>query len=151
MLRENRNLSLLAAVLIGVLLLVLGLRAQGGSPESPAGPWRIARQNPSNTWSQPAEHEISPANVNDLRPKWVFTTGREVSAPPSVAGDIVYFPDWEGNLFAVKEQTEDLICSHKVSEYDGALGAISRVSPAGGLAATSITSRRALNPGNAFY
>jgi polyvinyl alcohol dehydrogenase (cytochrome) len=81
----------------------------------------------------------------------VFTTGGDVPASPTVAGDIVYFPDWKGNLFAVKKQTEDLICSHKVSEYDDAGGAISRVSPAGGLAATSIPVRRALNPGNAFY
>ena len=137
MLRENRNLSL--AVLIGVLLLVLGLRAQSGSPVSPAGQWRIAGQNLSNTWSQSAEHKISSANVNDLSPKWGVTTGGDVSVTPTVAGDAVYFPDWEGNLFAVKKQTGDLIWSHKISEYDGVVGAISRVSPAGDVAATSIT------------
>jgi glucose dehydrogenase len=151
MLRENRNLSLLAAVLIGVLLSVLGLRAQSSTPESPAGQWRIAGQNLSNTRSQPAEHKISSANVNDLSPKGVFTTGGDVSAAPTVGGDAVYFPDWEGNLFPVKRQTGDLIWSHKISEYDGVVGAISRVSPAGDVAATSITTRRALNPSNAFY
>jgi hypothetical protein len=87
-----------------------------------------------------APHKISSADVNDLSPKWVFTTGADVSATPTVAGDAVYFPDWEGNLFAVKKQTADLIWSHKISEYDGVVGAISRVSPAGGFAATSVTS-----------
>jgi len=47
-----------------------------------------------------------------------------------VDGDAVYFPDWAGNLFAVKKDSGRLIWSHKISEYDGVQGAISRVSPA---------------------
>jgi len=47
-----------------------------------------------------------------------------------VSGDAVYFPDWGGNLFAVKKQSGDLIWSRKISDYDGVAGAISRVSPA---------------------
>ena len=143
MLRKNRNLSLLAAILIAVLLLPLGPGPQSSSPESPAGQWQIAGQNLSNTWSQPAEHKISPANVNDLSPKWVVTTGGNVSATPTVAGDAVCFPDWGGNLFAVKKQTGDLIWSHKICEYDGVVGAISHVSPDAGVPATSITARLA--------
>jgi len=127
---KNRNVSLLTAALIGVLLLAVALSAQIGSPGSRAGQWRIAGQNLDNTWNQPAEHLISPANVKDLSPKWVFTTGGDVSATPTVDGDAVYFPDWGGNLFAVKKQSGDLIWSHKISDYDGVAGAISRVSPA---------------------
>jgi polyvinyl alcohol dehydrogenase (cytochrome) len=85
-----------------VSLLVPALSAFAGPPEaqsdrppgSPAGQWRIAGQNLGNTWSQPAEHKISPANVQDLSPKWVFTTGGDVSATPTVFGDAAYFPDW---------------------------------------------------------
>jgi polyvinyl alcohol dehydrogenase (cytochrome) len=47
-----------------------------------------------------------------------------------VDGDAVYFPDWGGNLFAVKKNSGRLIWSHKISEYDGVEGAVSRVSPA---------------------
>ena len=65
-----------------------------------------------------------------LSPKWVFTTGGDVSATPTVDGDAVYFPDWGGNLFAVKKDSGRLIWSHKISDYDGVEGAISRVSPA---------------------
>jgi hypothetical protein len=71
MLKKNRNLSLLTAALIG-LFLVGALSAQSGSLGSPADQWSIAGQNLSNTWSQPAEHKISPANVQDLSPKWVL-------------------------------------------------------------------------------
>jgi polyvinyl alcohol dehydrogenase (cytochrome) len=127
---KNRSVSLPKAALISGLLLVVALSAQSQTDESQSGQWRIAGQNLSNSWSQPAEHSISPANVNGLAPKWVFTTGGDVSATPTVDGDAVYFPDWSGNLFAVKKESGQLIWSHKISEYDGVEGAISRVSPA---------------------
>jgi len=127
---KNRGVSLAKAALISIFLFVVALGARSRSPESESGQWRIAGQNLSNTWSQPAEHSISPANVNGLSPKWVFTTGGDVSATPTVDGDAVYFPDWSGNLFAVKKDSGQLIWSHKISEYDGVEGAISRVSPA---------------------
>src|SRR5258705_748722 len=127
--RKNPILSLLGVALIGFLLL-LGLSAQNRSPEARSGQWRIAGQNLANTWNQPAEHLISPANVNNLSPKWVFTTGGDVSATPTVAGNAVYFPDWGGNLFAVKKQSGDLLWSHKISDYNGVAGSVSRVSPA---------------------
>ena len=127
---KNRNVSLSKTALITVLLLVSALSGQGQSDESRSGQWRIAGQNLSNRWSQPAEHSISPANVNGLTPKWVFTTGGDVSATPTVDGNAVYFPDWGGNLFAVEKDSGQLIWSHKISEYDGVEGAISRVSPA---------------------
>ena len=127
---KNRNVSLPAKALIGVLLLISGLTAQSQSDLSRSGQWQIAGQNLNNTWSQPAEHSISPANVNNLKTKWVFTTGGDVSATPTVGGDAVYFPDWGGNLFAVDKNTGRQIWSHKISEYDGFEGSVSRVSPA---------------------
>src|SRR6266478_6365286 len=87
-------------------------------------------KNRSNSWSQPEEHTISPSNVNRLTQKWVFTTGGDVSATPTVDGNAVYFPDWAGNLYAVEKESGRLIWSHKISDYDGVEGAISRVSPA---------------------
>ena len=127
---KDRRVLLSKATLITLLLLVSTLSAQGQSDESRSGQWRVAGQNLSNSWSQPAEHSISPANVNDLTPKWVFTTGGDVSATPTVDGNAVYFPDWGGNLFAVEKNSGRLIWSHKISDYDGVTGAISRVSPA---------------------
>jgi len=126
--RENWWLPTI--VLTIILLPASPLRAQNHSQESRTDQWRIAGQNLNNTWSQPAEHTINPANVSGLTPKWVFTTGGDVSATPTVDGDAVYFPDWGGNLFAVKKNSGELIWSHKISEYDGVEGAVSRVSPA---------------------
>src|SRR5712672_2885027 len=127
---KSCNVSLpMAAFSIG-LLQVSTLSAEGQSDVSRSGRWQIAGQNLNDTRSQPAEHSISPANVQGLSPKWTFTTGGDVSATPTVAGDAVYFPDWGGTLFAVKKDSGRLIWSHKISDYDGVDGAISRVSPA---------------------
>jgi polyvinyl alcohol dehydrogenase (cytochrome) len=128
--KRNSAVSLLIGVLINTFLLVSALSAQTQPTASLSGQWQIAGQNLNNTWSQPAEHSISPANVKGLKPGWVFPTGGDVSATPTVAGDAVYFPDWGGNLFAVRKDSGSLIWSHKISDYDGVAGAISRVSPA---------------------
>jgi hypothetical protein len=57
---RNRNVSLPKAALVSVISLVSTLSAQDRSDRSQAGQWRIAGQNLSNTWSQPAEHLMSP-------------------------------------------------------------------------------------------
>ena len=127
---KNRDVTLLRTALIAILLSLSTLSAQNQPAVVQSDQWQIAGQNLSNTWSQPAEHLISPTNVNRLSPKWVFTTGGDVSATPTVDGDTVYFPDWGGNLFAVNKKSGRLVWSHKISDYDGVDGAISRVSPA---------------------
>ena len=125
---KNRNWSLPILALTSVLFLIPALSAQNKSQEPVSHQWQIAGQNLSNTWSQPAEHSISPANVKNLSPKWVFTTGGDVSATPTVDEDAVYFPDWAGNLFAVEKH---LIHSCRpfvtfVSRFVGWIGVSSR-------------------------
>jgi polyvinyl alcohol dehydrogenase (cytochrome) len=85
---KKRCLSLFlpTVALSSVVFVASSLSAQGRPPDLQPDQWRIAGQNLSNTWSQPAEHQISPANVKNLTPKWVFTTGGDVSATPTVAG-----------------------------------------------------------------
>jgi len=92
--------------------------------------WRIAGRDLNNSRSQRTEEEIDSVNVSSLVAKWVFTTGSDVSATPTVAGNAVYFPDWAGNLYAVRAHTGELLWSHQISEYNGRPGSISRVSPA---------------------
>src|SRR4051794_32400604 len=69
------------------------------------GQWLMAGQNLSNTRNQVAETTIGPANVGQLTPKWVFTTGGDVSATATVGEDSVYVPDWSGNLFKIDALT----------------------------------------------
>ena len=91
--------------------------------------WPVAGQNVRNTRHQPAEQQISPANASQLDVKWVFDTGGDVSATPTVSDGTVYFPDWAGNLYAVHADTGTLVWQRQISEYDGSANSISRVSP----------------------
>uniref|UniRef100_Q01UL0 Pyrrolo-quinoline quinone n=1 Tax=Solibacter usitatus (strain Ellin6076) TaxID=234267 RepID=Q01UL0_SOLUE len=99
-------------------------------PQGPADQWTIAGQDLADSRSQPSETKIGVSNVGNLAVKWKFTTESDVSATPTIDGDAVYFPDWAGNLFALKKTDGSILWSHKVADYDGFTGAISRVSPA---------------------
>jgi polyvinyl alcohol dehydrogenase (cytochrome) len=118
------------SVWIAAGLILSGVTARSDSDDLDGGQWRIAGQNLNNSRSQPDEHTISAANVASLKTKWVFTAGSDVSATPTVADDAVYFPDWAGNLYAVRKNDGGLIWKHSISEYDNVIGAIARVRPA---------------------
>ncbi len=127
--RKDRVLTLTvasAAIVssIGLLIAQSDRRSQGPAQ------WPLANQNVAGNRNQGDEHRINTSNVSTLVPKWVFTTGGDVSATPTVAGNAVYFPDWAGNLYAVNKDTGSLIWSQQISTYDGFPTAISRVSPA---------------------
>lgn len=92
--------------------------------------WPVAGHDLHNSRSQPAERHIGRSNVGRLEPKWVFTTEGDVTATPTVAGNSVYFPDWAGNLYAVRADDGRRLWSRKISDYNGRAGSASRVSPA---------------------
>ena len=118
--------------LIAVACSILWSGTMMAQTDTTAGPgeWRIAGQNLSNTRGQGTESQIGISNVGQLATRWVFETGADVSATPTVAGNAVYFPDWAGNLFAVNAHTGQLLWSRQISDYNGRSGSISRVSPA---------------------
>ena len=95
--------------------------------------WRYGGQNINNTRYQATEEYISPANAAKLSPKWVFTTGGDISATPAVVYGAVYLPDWGGNLFKIDAQTGKQIWSNSIANYIGDPSiqtAVSRTSPA---------------------
>ncbi len=116
------------------ILLMFGLAvcalAQGSEDELFRSEWRVGGHDFANSRSQPAEVLIGPRNAHSLAVKWVFTTGGDVSATPTVSGDAVFFPDGAGNLYAVNKHTGKLIWSHLISDYNEFAGSISRTSPA---------------------
>lgn len=91
--------------------------------------WPVAGQSAANLRSQPAETYLSTTNAASMISKWIFTTGGDVSATPTVGPSAVFVPDWSGNLFAIDLATGAQLWSHQVSEYDGYSGAVTRVSP----------------------
>ena len=113
-----------------VISMALGATFVLKSQSNESEKWTVAGQNVHNTRSQPNERRIGRANVAALKTQWTFSTGGDVSATPTVMGDAVYFPDWAGNLYAVRRENGKQIWTHKISDYDNYAGSISRVSPA---------------------
>jgi len=132
-----------AAVLVVLALMAPAVMADPpfldcGPAQSVCRAWPVAGQNIADTHSQPAEHKINTGNVAGLQTRWTFTAlpsvtssaSSDISATPTVAKNVVYFPDWGGHLYAVNAQTGKTIWARKISEYDGVAGAYSRTSPA---------------------
>src|SRR5437868_2449420 len=92
--------------------------------------WLIGGQNLNNTRNADKEDKITPQNAGSLKVKWVFTTGGDVSATPTVDENAVYFPDWAGNFYKVNAETGVAIWSHPISFYTGVTGDFARASPA---------------------
>jgi polyvinyl alcohol dehydrogenase (cytochrome) len=76
------------------------------------------------------ETAISPANVAQLKVKWVATTGGDVSAKAAVVNGVVYFPDWGGNIWALSAATGKAIWHRQLSSYGLPAHTVSRSSPA---------------------
>lgn len=98
--------------------------AQGGAL------WTSAGQDRSNARHQAAESRISPATVGRLAPKWVFSTGGDVSATPAVDAEKVYVPDWAGNLYAIDRKTGAQVWRKNISDATGIPGDKARATPA---------------------
>jgi polyvinyl alcohol dehydrogenase (cytochrome) len=123
---KRRTRLALAAGLLALAVPVVALAASNPSSMS----WLLAGQDATNSRVQPTEHKINANNAKHLAVKWVFTTHGDVSATPTVANGVVYFPDFGGYLNAVSADTGALLWQKRISDYDGVPGAVSRNSPA---------------------
>jgi polyvinyl alcohol dehydrogenase (cytochrome) len=97
---------------VGVLL-AIGAQSAGAAP--PSTSWLFAGNDVTNSRTQPAETKISSNSVGNLAVKWTFTDHGDVSATPTVANGVVYFPDWGGYINAVNAQTGALIWQKQLS------------------------------------
>ena len=55
------------------------------------------------------ESKISPKTAPNLRLKWKFYAGRDITATPAIYDGTLYFPSWNGNIYAVKEADGSLV------------------------------------------
>ncbi|KAL0358052.1 UNVERIFIED_CONTAM: hypothetical protein Scaly_1490900 [Sesamum calycinum] len=54
-----------------------------------------------------------------LRQKWKFLAGFDITATPAVADGVVYFPSWNGNLYAVSALSGALIWKQSLGSLTG--------------------------------
>lgn len=124
MIGSRKMLSVVfGVILVGLLFSSIALAAQGNLWTSAGGNWQ-------NTRNQASEHTINVANVGSLEPKWVLETGGDVSATPAVDAANVYFPDWDGNLYAVNKTTGEVLWVADIAAVSGVLGDKARTTPA---------------------
>ena len=77
--------------------------------------WTVYGHDLENTHFAMGENDISPDNVHQLQVKWAYQTTPDipvdplfpltvgdVTVPPAVVDGVLYFPDWAGNLHAVR-------------------------------------------------
>jgi len=55
------------------------------------------------------EHKISVETVSNLSLKWKFNAGKDITATPAIFDGILYFPSWNGDIFAVRTQDGSLV------------------------------------------
>lgn len=65
------------------------------------------------------EENISPVTVSQLQLKWKFVAGKDITATPAIFDGILYFPSWNGNLYAVDAESGSLVWKKNLGELTG--------------------------------
>ena len=114
---------------LGVCTIVLSFMLTTLPVPLTAQDWPMFGQNVSNTAATTGT-DLSTMNVYKLKPKWVFTTGGDVSARAAVVNKVAYFPDWGGYLWAVNTTNGKAVWGHQLSDYGLPANTVSRTTPA---------------------
>ncbi|HEX5122342.1 MAG TPA: PQQ-binding-like beta-propeller repeat protein, partial [Rhodanobacteraceae bacterium] len=99
------------------------------TPAAYATDWPSFGSDANNTANNP-QTTIGVGNIANLHQKWTYTTGGDVSARAALAGGVLYFPDWGGNIAAVNATTGARVWSHQLSDYGLPASTHSRTTPA---------------------
>ncbi|CAJ2668947.1 unnamed protein product [Trifolium pratense] len=85
------------------------------------------------------EHKISLQTASNLSLKWKFYAGKDITATPTIYnGTTIYFPSWNGNIYAINQIDGSLVWKQNLGELTGlnstgfiinANGTIARATP----------------------
>ncbi|KAK1562174.1 hypothetical protein Q3G72_007459 [Acer saccharum] len=67
------------------------------------------------------ETKISPKTVSKLNLKWEFYAGKDISATPSIFNGTLYFPSWNGQIYAVNASDGSLVWKKNICNLTGNL------------------------------
>lgn len=65
------------------------------------------------------EKKISPATVSNLSLKWKFYAGGDITVTSAIVDGTLYFPSWNGYLYAVKASDGSLVWKKNVQKLTG--------------------------------
>lgn len=91
---------------------VCGLPSEWINHGGGLGNWRNA----------PNETLISAASASTLVQRWKFTAGLDITATPAISNGVLYFPSWNGNLYAVTAENGQLVWEKNLTQLLGING-----------------------------
>ncbi|XP_057506070.1 uncharacterized protein LOC130789357 [Actinidia eriantha] len=65
------------------------------------------------------ETKISPSTASNLRLKWKFYAGRDISATPAIFDGKLYFPSWNGYLYALRASNGSVLWKKNLQKLTG--------------------------------
>lgn len=60
------------------------------------------------------EHKISTKTISHLSLKWKFNVGKEITSTPTIFNGTIYFPSWNGYIYAVKACDGSLVWKQNI-------------------------------------
>lgn len=73
----------------------------------------------SNWRNAPNETLINVTSAVGLVQRWKFTAGLDITATPAIYDNVLYFPSWNGNLYAVTADTGKLVWEKNLTQLLG--------------------------------
>ncbi|XP_057251856.1 uncharacterized protein LOC104898088 [Beta vulgaris subsp. vulgaris] len=112
----NNNHAHLLIIHLFVLCLVIILEKN----KADVGTWFNHGGNLANTRARPfGEPFINRNYIQRLHLRWKYFVGNDITATPAISNGVVYFPAWDGNLYAVNAFTGDLIWKVNLGQLTG--------------------------------
>jgi outer membrane protein assembly factor BamB len=113
----KKPLLCLAPVLLMVLGSVPGCGDDdsGGGASSASTSWSAYNLDDQNSRHNQVERELSRDTVAGLKPLWRIGLQNGLTGTPAVVDGIVYFNDWDGNLYAVRADDGEVVWRQKIS------------------------------------
>ena len=65
------------------------------------------------------EHKINIETVPKLSLKWKFYANKDITATPTIYNDTIYFPSWNGNIYAIKQIDGSLVWKQNLEKLTG--------------------------------
>ena len=65
------------------------------------------------------EQKISPETAETLSLRWKFNAGKDVTATPAIFNNTLYFPSWNGYIYALKASDGSVLWKQNLQELTG--------------------------------
>ncbi|XP_021715926.1 uncharacterized protein LOC110683816 [Chenopodium quinoa] len=65
------------------------------------------------------ETKIGPKTVQNMKLKWIFEAQNDITATPAIYNGILYFPSWDGYIYAVKASSGSLVWKQFIQDLTG--------------------------------